>query len=545
MTAWAETMTGNLLNFSQVLGGGGSAPMSPPRIPAPPLSPDTTVTLPAISDRSDITDKQRAVLAYQGIDPETAPLSDINHGLGLPKQVPAPASPAPTPPAPATPASNSGTPAVTPVGDGKHDGDGQLSGAAADVAKRLDETLGKNRSAINNADEQLADAILKAQSSSEAGKEKLKQLQDSIIDQVQKLSPTLDTQAGQQQLAEFLRGKASEILNVANNAELDAKSHAALLDGVAAQLDAIGDGDRGEAGNQGEPGSPEQQNQPGGDQPTTPPATPAPSDTPLPGDPLLDGLASDPLMQGLGSLLGPAAGALGGLPQMMGGMMPGMGGGGGLPLGDIGSAIGSAIRGGTGEGQADPLTDPPLNDKADDKPDTDDKGDSKPADDKPEDKPAQTTPAAAPTDAATPNAPQAQSGQVEQAAANDLKVKLPQSGDEVTVANASLKKAGDEVLAGKSIDDSYRNAGLTMSPPGAPITKNMVSRSEGLEFGDVGQFTDHRVMALGNDKVWDNGREIPLKDLQVGTTFLGWERPHTTQPVIAATATTPTPPSRT
>ncbi|MGY1994315.1 DUF4226 domain-containing protein [Mycolicibacterium fortuitum] len=544
MTAWAETMTGNLLNFSQVLGG-GSAPMSPPRMPAPPLSPDATVTIPAIDDRRDITDKQRAVLAYQGIDPETAPLSDINHGLGLPKQAPAPNSPPPAPPAPATPASNSGTPAVTPVGDGQHDGDGQLSGAAADVAKRLDETLGKNRSAINNADEQLADAILKAQSSSEAGKAKLKQLQDSIIDQVQKLSPTLDTQAGQQQLAEFLRGKASEILNVANTAELDAKSHAALLDGVAAQLDAIGDGDHGKAGNQGEPGDPEQQNQPGGDQPAASPAGAAPSDAPLPSDPLLDGLASDPLMQGLGSLLGPAAGALGGLPQMMGGMMPGMGGGGGLPLGDIGSAIGSAIRGGATDGPTDPLTDPPLNDKAEDKPDTDDKGEAKPAEDKPEDHTAQTTPAAAPADAATPNAPQAQPGQVEQAAANDLKVKLPQSGDEVPVANAALKKAGDEVLSGKSIDDAYRNAGLAMSPPGAPITKNMVSRSEGLEFGDVGQFTDHRVMALGNDKVWDNGREIPLKDLQVGTTFLGWERPHTTQPVIAATATTPTPPSRT
>lgn len=297
-------MTGNLLNFSQVLGG-GSAPMSPPRMPAPPLSPDTTVTLPAIVDRNDITDKQRAVLAYQGIDPETAPLSDINHGLGLPKQVPAPTSPAPAPPAPVNPAGNSGTPAVTPVGDGQHDGDGQLSGAAADVAKRLDETLGKNRSAINNADEQLADAILKAQSSSEAGKAKLKQLQDSIIDQVQKLSPTLDTQAGQQQLAEFLRGKASEILNVANTAELDAKSHAALLDGVAAQLDAIGDGDRGRAGNQGEPGDPEQQqNQPGGDQPTAPPAGSAPSDAPLPSDPLLDGLASDPLMQGLSASAG-------------------------------------------------------------------------------------------------------------------------------------------------------------------------------------------------------------------------------------------------
>lgn len=541
MTAWADVVTGNLLGgISQILDN--PVPLSPVRGGPVPLSPHPPQ--PAIVDRGDISPEQRAVLKYQGIDPDTAPLDDINRGLGLPKQAPAPTgTPPPQSPPPGTPpAGTNGTPPITPVGDGK-DGDSQLSGAAADAAKRLDETLGKHRSAINDADEKLADAILKAQSSSEAGKAKLKELQQSIIDQVQKLGPTLDTQAGQEQLAEFLRGKASEILDVANKADLDAKSHAALLDGVAAQLDAIGADDHkpdDKGAQQGTPGQPGQQT--GGDQPATPPTPGTPGETGLPSDPLLGGgLPSDPLMQGLGSLLGPASA----LPQMLGGMMPNMGGGGGgLPLGDIGSQIGSAIRGGAADAPKDPLADPAVNEQRS-KTETKDNqnGDLK---DPPvgENKNTPTNPAAGPAGTTTPNAPEAQTGQATPAApaAEDLKIKLP-SGDTVTADNAAIAHAGRDVLAGKSIDDSYRNAGLTMSPPGAPITKNMVSRSEGLVFGDIGQFTDHRVMALGEDKVWDNGREIPLKDLRVGPTFLGWERPQAPQPVATAPAPTPPPPA--
>lgn len=541
MTAWADVVTGNLLGgISQILDN--PVPLSPVRTGPAPLSPQPGPQ-PAIVDRGDISPEQRAVLKYQGIDPDTAPLDEINRGLGLPKQAPA-GTPPPQGPPGTPPAGNGGTPPITPVGDGK-DGNTQLSGAAADAAKRLDETLGKHRSAINDADEKLADAILKAQSSSEAGKAKLKELQDSIIDQVQKLSPTLDTQAGQEQLAEFLRGKASEILDVANKADLDAKSHAALLDGVAAQLDAIGADDHKPDDNgaqQGTPGQPGQQQTGVGDQPATPPATTPPPGTGSPTDPLLGGgLPSDPLMQGLGSLLGPASA----LPQMLSGMMPAMGGGGGgLPLGDIGSQIGSAIRGGAADGPKDPLTDPALNEQhADHKADTKDNqsGDLK---DPPvgENKNASTNPAAGPASTTMPNAPEAQTGQATPAAppVEDLKVKLP-SGDTVTADNAAIAHAGRDVLAGKPIDDSYRNAGLTMSPPGAPITKNMVSRSEGLVFGDIGQFTDHRVMALGEDKVWENGREIPLKDLSVGPTFLGWERPQAPQPVATAAAPAPPP----
>ena len=57
-----------------------------------------------------------------------------------------------------------------------------------------------------------------------------------------------------------------------------------------------------------------------------------------------------------------------------------------------------------------------------------------------------------------------------------------------------------------------------------------------LVFGDIGQFTDHRVMALGDNKVWVNGQVTPLEQLQTGPNFLGWE--HTAAAAPAQTMVT-------
>ena len=62
------------------------------------------------------------------------------------------------------------------------------------------------------------------------------------------------------------------------------------------------------------------------------------------GDPLLSGgLPSDALLGGLPGALGPALGAATGIPAALGSAIPGLGGGG---LGDLGSALGSAIHDG-------------------------------------------------------------------------------------------------------------------------------------------------------------------------------------------------------
>lgn len=536
MTGWADLVVGDLVGgIAQVLG-------SPP-----PLSPATDA-----DPREHLRPEQRPVLTYMGINPDTAPIDQINKALtgagqpALPTNgsiPPAPDSP-PAPPVPAPGSSDPTTPGAAPGGEG-------LSGAAAEAAKRLDAALEKNRNALNEADEKLAEAILNAKTASEEGKARLGDLQQSIIDQVQKLGPTLDTPAGQQQLADFLQGKTSQILDVLKSAGLDSASQSAVLDGLTARYDALADktsengaeDHTGKGSGAGQAGSP----------PTDAAGTtsgagagaggaggPAGGAGALPDDPMLDGLASDPLLGGLASMLGPGMGGLGALPGMLGGMSPfggGMGGG-GLPFGDLGSGIGSAIR--DASHTSDPLsddtheahraTDAALKDPA--------------VDEQPQTKPAGAQGA---TPAQEPNAGGGQANPPAQQqpgapAPPDTTVKLP-SGGAVTADNPAVAKAGRAVLDGASVDDAYRQAGITLSPPGSPVTAP-VSPSR-LVFGDIGQYTDHRVMALGDNKVWVNGKETPLEELETGPNFLGWEHPSvpatTTQPVVATSASTPTP----
>ena len=85
---------------------------------------------------------------------------------------------------------------------------------------------------------------------------------------------------------------------------------------------------------------------------------------------------------------------------------------------------------------------------------------------------------------------------------------------------------------------------MTLSPPGSPVT-SAVSPGR-LAFGDIGQYTDHRVMALSGSKVWANGQVTPLEQLETGPNFLGWERPPpapSAAPMFTASATAPPTPS--
>ena len=328
MTGWTDVALSNLLgSVSEVLG----TPF--PSVPRSggPFAEDGT----AITDRGQLTMNDRAKLQYMGIDPDTASLDQINKAL----EHDAPASPPPPPPpdpqAPPPPTE----PASAPPG---------MSGPGVDAAKKLDDALAKNHSAINDADDELADAVLKATSSSDEGRKRLQGLQQQIIDEVNKLDSTLDTTPGQQQLAQFLQDKTGDILDVLKNGSLDADSQAKVLDGLTARYQALHDGGKGSGDNPANPGGTPQD--PGG--------TPAPGAAGAPGAAVADpgdpggagaddaglegGLPSDATPGGLGGLA-PAMGALGGLPAALGSAIPGLGGGGG-GLGDLGSALGSALR---------------------------------------------------------------------------------------------------------------------------------------------------------------------------------------------------------
>ena len=551
MTAWPDLVVGDLLGgISQVLGTPPPltpAPNEPPAYPgtAPSAPPYPGMPWPPAGDpRAHLTGDQRAALQYMGIDPDTAPMEVINRALAGSGNPPL----APPPPAPNPGAPNPNAPTVPASGPPTEDG---LSGAAAEAAKRLDAALEKNRTALNEADQKLADAILAAKSSSEQGKAQLQQLQQSIIDQVTKLGPTLDTSAGQQQLADFLQGKTSDITSVLKNAGLDSASQSAVLDGLTARYDALSGAKTGDEGD-------------GEKTPTgaagTPPGAPAPAGTApagaagdtssagLPGDPMLDGLASDPLLSGLGSMLGPGMGALGSLPGMMGGMMPMGGGGRRITVGGhrIWNRLGDPGRYRRREGLGLPIlpgtskTLPwAISTAAPRNPTDDGAVKDPPAGAKPETKPAGTEGATPPQEVTAGTGQVAPTGQPAPA---DTTVKLP-NGATVTADSAALAKAGRAVLEGAPVDDAYRQAGINLSPAGAPVTAP-VSPSR-LVFGDIGQFTDHRVMALGDNKVWVNGQVTPLEQLQTGPNFLGWEHPAAPAPaqtVVTTSATAPADP---
>lgn len=443
----------------------------------------------------------------------------------------------PPKPPPASPAPPPGQPPVSPPGETRPPGappTDDISGAAADAVKRLDAALARNRNALNAADDQLADAILRAKTKSDEGKATLQGLQQSIIDRVKELGPTLDTPAGQRELAEFLQGKNAEILNVVKNAGLDSGSQAQILDGLAARYTALaGAGEHPD----GDP-SPKQT----GNGTPVPPAAEAPPASPAAaagggdgGDPLTNGLGADPMMSGLAGLA-PAMGALGGLPGALGSMMPfGGGGGGGLPLGDLGSGIGGALRDGTyhdrdrDHDDADPLRDhpapgtKPAGEGAASKGDGTHQGDPT------------TEPAAGAGGAGT--TPVAAAGQTPPAGQPaDTSVKLPDGRTRIA-SNVALAKAGRQVLEGASIDDAFPAAGIQLPPLGSPVTAAI---SPGrLQFGDIGEYSDHRVMALGDNEVWVNGQVTPLEQLQTGPNFLGWQR----LPAPAGPPPAPAPPA--
>lgn len=540
MSRWGDLAVSELLGgISEVLGG--PAPATPPPSPAPAPAPPGVSPEPPTDPRAALSPQTKAVLTYMGIDPETGSIEEINRaltGLGidpLPTAPPAGQQPAPAP-APTQPGPPGQVPTPGTIPPTSTDTD-ELSGAAAQAAKRLDEALEKNHTELNAADEQLADAILQATSTSDQGKARLQALQQSIIDEVNKLGPTLDTPAGQQQLADFLQGKTSDITQVLKTAGLDAESHGEVLDALAARYEALGGQEPGTNSHDdhSESGSPD------GPQGGTPPGATAPTTDdaglPLANDPMLNGLASDPLMAGLGSLAGPAMGALGSLPGMMGPMIPSFGGpmGGGLPLGDIGAGIASALRdparaggeAGVGDRADEPLKDPRSASAND--PRQEPRVEPEPLKDPEEE---EVRPAAGPGQAPEHGSDAGPGQTPPPAPAPDTTVTLP-DGETVTAASAPIATAGRAVLDGASIEDAYGRHGMPLSPPGTPVTSPVSPANLG--FGDLGQFTDHRVMALGPTKVWVNGQVTPIEQLETGPNFLGWEHP----PAPAAAPTGP------
>ena len=131
------------------------------------------------------------------------------------------------------------------------------------------------------------------------------------------------------------------------------------------------------------------------------------------------------------------------------------------------------------------------------------------------------------------------------AAAPSTHVSLPGglTADARTVQGAQAVKAA---LGGATVADAWHQAGVTVPPPGTPVTEPIPPTK--LQAGDVGIWQDHLVMALGNGKVLVSGQPQPLSSVGTGPDFLGWMDPSALAPKggapAAPAAPAPAPPQQ-
>ncbi|SLJ66812.1 type VII secretion protein EccE [Mycobacteroides abscessus subsp. abscessus] len=106
----------------------------------------------------------------------------------------------------------------------------------------------------------------------------------------------------------------------------------------------------------------------------------------------------------------------------------------------------------------------------------------------------------------------------------DATVELPDKSTR-TVPYPALAEAITKVLGGATILQAYRDAGVPVPAVGASLGVGASSGS--LSVGDIGQFADHQVLALGEGKVWNaRGQIADLADVDTaGPEFLGWFHP--------------------
>ncbi len=111
--------------------------------------------------------------------------------------------------------------------------DEQLSGRAADAVADIHSELRRRYSGLNDAEAQLAEALLTAQATSEAGRARLQSIQRQLIEAINNPVNALDTPAGERQFLIFLRGKVAEIQRVVDHGDLTAQDQAELTRALA------------------------------------------------------------------------------------------------------------------------------------------------------------------------------------------------------------------------------------------------------------------------------------------------------------------------
>ncbi|EHB46437.1 DUF4226 domain-containing protein [Mycolicibacterium vinylchloridicum] len=473
-----------------------------------PSLPNIVVDLlePAVENAVKVVTAVGHVFADDNHPPTQTPLQRTNTALYGPAGPPAAPAPAPAPPA---------------------DNAGGLNDGAANAGDQYN----KHVDGAALTDGKLAALLKQIFESNQQARDKVNAILADIQAKSKQIAPEMGDPASVMAFQKYMDQKFGEIQKVLSDAQVDAKTQAAIMDALGQEYRTngpkSGEGDKGSAGGEGGSGGDSSGGGGGGD--AAPPAdagaSPPAADAGAGTDPLTDPLAGMGPM-GMGGMGGmdPLT-SLAGLGSALPGMLGGLGGGGGSPLDSLGPALGglgSALPGlasqfsdknGQDPANADDEFSDTKGDRKADKPEdsfTDDKGkdDAKaPADPNTAQPVANNTPAAAAPAAAPAADPQ-------------RTVSLP-DGTSVTAADPHRADAMKAVLEGKSVSAAY---GDQIPPAGSPVM-NPVDRNS-LRPGDYAQFdAKPAVMYLGNGKIWLDGQLKPVSALPSSSDFLGWTGP--------------------
>lgn len=478
-------------------------------------------------------------------------LAPLKGGGGAPVPL---TPPEPPPPPPVPPASGGGDAAA---------------GAAAQAVKDATAALGKITTELSDLDAS-ANAKLEAiVAAGQAGKAELDRVEKDVEAKCAELGPRLETPQGQRELQDYVEqrlGQARTVINESMKAADDnAQQTRELTDRYAGvgtdgkdnttttTTTTTGGGEPGGGGTAGPgtaapggggtgggaaaPGAGGTGGAGGGAD--TPPETkaaepavqPAAAATPF-GTPMMPMGAGGMPMGGMGggiplSLPSLGGGGLGGVPSFGGGdplsALSGLGSGGEHPMGfkddaalqpppSDGTALTSTHSDDTtgggkgGDGSGGQQTTPAGTTGAVDAPGTGGKGDG-----------AGSGGGAGAGDGAVVAA-----GAPAPPPAKTTEVALPNGAttEARTPAGAAAVRA---ILGGASVSEGYAQQGVTLPPPGTPVTDPVPPTQ--LKAGDVGVWKDHMVMALGNKQVLVNGQVQPQESVGSGPDFLGWIDP--------------------
>jgi hypothetical protein len=178
----------------------------------------------------------------------------------------------------------------------------QLSGRAADAITDIVAELQRRYSGLNSAESALAEALLNAHATSDAGRRRLQDIQRQLIEAIANPVNALDTPAGERQFLTFLRGKVAEIRSVVADGAVTAEDQAAITR-------ALGNGYLSDSVAAAVPdGPPPQPAASSAPQTTAAPQPAAASMMPSAGSAMPQGLGQSQPFGGLGSAAGPLAG---------------------------------------------------------------------------------------------------------------------------------------------------------------------------------------------------------------------------------------------